>query len=102
MHSHLGMPTKRAHRPQKADEVSLEDTKPVSVRPLAHPDDRLHNPKDIEVDEAAIRAGMEHGGTIESHAEARAVRGTGGRKRSGTPGGHRAGYRAGRDTSKKR
>jgi hypothetical protein len=92
------MPTKRVHRPQKADEVSLEDTKPVNVRPFANADDRLHNPKDIEVDEAAIRAGMEHGGTIESAAEARAVRGSGGRKRSGPFGRHRVG----RDISKRR
>ena len=92
------MPTKRAHRPQKTDDVSLEDTKPVNVRPLVNPDDRMHNPKDIDVDEAAIRAGMAHGGTTESHAEARAVRGSGGRKRSGAFGRHRVG----RDTSKRR
>jgi hypothetical protein len=92
------MPTKRAHRPQKTDDVSLEDTKPVNVRPIANPDDRMHNPKDIDVDEAAIRAGMVHGGTTESHAESRAVRGSGGRKRSGPFGRHRVG----RDTSKRR
>src|ERR1700742_3031178 len=99
-----GMPTKRAHRPQKTDQVSLDDTRPVNVRPFAFADDRKHNPKDLEIDEAAIRAGVEHGGTIESHAEARAVRGTGGRKRSrtGPTGGHVSGQRAGRDISKRR
>ncbi|HET9620426.1 MAG TPA: hypothetical protein VFP84_03590 [Kofleriaceae bacterium] len=100
------MPTKRAHRPQKAEEVSaeLEDTRPLNVRPFPFTDDRLHNPKDLEVDEAAIRAGVEHGGTIETHAEARAVRGSGGRKRSrtGPAGGHEASHRAGRDITKKR
>lgn len=92
------MPTKRAHRAQKTDEVSLDDPRPVNVQPFAHADDRLHNPKDIEVDAAAIAAGTAHGGTIESHAEARAVRGTGGRKRSGAFGRHRVG----RDISKRR
>lgn len=88
----------RSHRPQKADLASPDDTKPLVVRPLENLDDRKNNPKDIEVDEAAIRNGVEHGGNIESHAEALAVRGAGGRKRSGAVGRSRPG----RDISKKR
>jgi len=88
----------RTQRPQKAAQRVPDDIRPVVVRPLADPDDRLHNPKDIEVDTAAIRNGVEHGGTTESHAEARAPRGSGGRKRSGPSGRHRAG----RDISKRR
>jgi len=91
------MPTKRAHRPQKDDLIPLDDLKPVDVRPLEHLD-RLHNPKGARVDAAAMRQKPEHGGTIESHAEARTARGSGGRKRSGAFGR----YRAGRDISKKR
>lgn len=68
------------------------------VSPLVNIDDRRHNPKDIDVDSAAIAAGIEHGGTIESRAEALAMRGSGGRKRSGAFGR----YRNGRDISKKR
>jgi hypothetical protein len=88
--------TKRAHRPQKA-EALYDDAKPLVVRPLEQLD-RLHNPKDLDIDEAAIRNGVEHGGTIESRAEALATRGSGGRKRSGAFGRSRAG----RDISKKR
>jgi hypothetical protein len=88
----------RNHRPQKTDEVSPDDLKPVVVRPLENLDDRVHNPKDIEVDAAAIRNGMEHGGTAENRAETRTARGSGGRKRSGAFGRHRAG----RDISKHR
>ena len=68
------------------------------VNPLANIGDRIHNPKDIDVDTAAIGNGIDHGGTTESHAEARATRGTGGRKRSGPAGRHRTG----RDLSKRR
>lgn len=68
------------------------------VRPLENIDDRRNNPKDIDVDEAAIAAGTAHGGTIESRAEALAMRGSGGRKRSGA----KLRYRAGRDISQKR
>ena len=93
-----GVMSNRSHRAQKSDKVSLEDTKPLIVRPLENLDDRRHNPKDIEVDEAAIRAGMSHGGTVESAAEARVARGSGGRKRSGAFGRHRVG----RDISKRR
>jgi len=88
----------RNHRPQKSDQVSLEDTRGVVVRPLENLGDRVHNPKDLEVDAAAVRNGLEHGGTVETQAEARAARGTGGRKRSGAFGRHRAG----RDGSKRR
>ena len=90
--------SKRSHRPQKSDEVSLEDTRPVVVRPLVRLDDRVHNPKDIEVDQAAVRAGVSHGGMVEGHAEARTARGSGGRKRSGAFGRSRSG----RDLSKRR
>jgi len=88
----------RHHRPQKPDLIDIEDTKPLVVKPLAQIDDRRHNPKDIEVDAAAMRNGVEHGGTLESHTEARTTRGTGGRKRSGAFGRHRVG----RDISKRR
>ena len=90
--------TKRNHRLQKAEETLGEDTRPMVVNPLENLDDRRHNPKDIEVDSAAIAAGIEHGGTIQNRAEALAMRGSGGRKRSGS----RLRYRAGRDISKKR
>jgi hypothetical protein len=87
----------RNHRPQLSDQVSLEDTKPLVVRPLENLD-RVHNPKDIEVDAAAVRNGTAHGGNLETHAEVRSERGGGGRKRSGAFGHHRSG----RDISKKR
>jgi hypothetical protein len=90
--------TKRVHRPQKAEEILDDDRRPMVVKPLENLDDRRHNPKDIEVDSAAIAAGIEHGGTIENRAEALATRGSGGRKRSGAFGR----YRSGRDISKKR
>ncbi len=77
----------------------MEDIKPLEVKPLVNLD-RLHNPKDIEVDEAAISHGIEHGGTVTSRAEALSTRGRGGRKRSQSgPVGH---HRSGRDPSKKR
>jgi hypothetical protein len=88
----------RTHRTQKTDLVSPDDRKPMVVRPLVNIEDRVHNPKDIDVDTAAIRNGTEHGGTIESHAATRATRGSGGRKRSGGLGRPRAG----RDASKRR
>lgn len=88
--------SKRAHRPQKA-EALFDDEKPVVVRPLEQVD-RMHNPKDLDIDEAAMSHGVEHGGTIESRAESLAMRGSGGRKRSGAFGR----YRNGRDISKKR
>jgi hypothetical protein len=87
----------RNHRPQKAEQVALEDTRPLVVNPLEQLD-RVHNPDDIEPDTAAIRNGIEHGGTLETRAAALATRGTGGRKRSGAVGRHRTG----RDISKKR
>jgi hypothetical protein len=88
----------RTQRRQKTDQVIPDDTRPLVVRPLVNLDDRVHNPKDIEVDSAAVRNGVEHGGTTESHAETRGARGSGGRKRSGAVGR----YRAGRDLSKRR
>ena len=88
----------RNHRPQKSDEAVLEDTRPLVVHPLEGVEDRLTNPKDLEVDSAAISHGIEHGGTQESRAEALNARGSGGRKRSGPFGRHRVG----RDLSKGR
>jgi hypothetical protein len=88
---------KRNHRPQKAERITLDDTKLVVVRPLVQLD-RVHNPDDIVPDTAAIRNGIAHGGMIETRAGALATRGSGGRKRSGAFGRHRAG----RDISKKR
>jgi hypothetical protein len=90
--------TKRPQRRQQADQVIPDDTRPLVVKPLERLGDRVHNPKDIDVDAAAMRNGVEHGGTTESHAEMRAARGSGGRKRSGAVGRHRAG----RDLSKRR
>ena len=69
----------RQHRPQKGEEL-LNEEKPVTVSSLDL-EDRKHNPKDLEVDEAAIAAGMTHGGVQENHAQTQAVRGEGGRKR---------------------
>lgn len=92
-----GPSPKRDHRPQIADELGLDDDdRPVVVNPLPKLD-RMNNPDDIEVDEAAIDAGMVHGGNLETRAQELNVRGSGGRKRSGarTKG-------PGRDKSKKR
>src|SRR4051812_5902642 len=61
--------TKRAHRPQKAEQTLADDPRPVVVKPLENLDDRRHNPKDIEVDAAAMAAGFEHGGMIEHRAD---------------------------------
>jgi len=44
----------------------------------------MHNPDDIVVDDAAIANGVEHGGSIETRAERLNMRGSGGRKRSGS------------------
>jgi hypothetical protein len=88
--------SKRNHRAQKTDQVTIDDTV-VVVNPLPELD-RMHNPRDIEPDNAAMRNGMAHGGTQDSRADTLATRGTGGRKRSGAFGR----YRAGRDISKKR
>ncbi len=87
---------KRNHRAQKADRIVV-DEKLVIVKPLEQLD-RMHNPDDIEPDTAAIRNGTLHGGMIESRASALAMRGSGGRKRSGAFGR----YRPGRDISKRR
>ena len=87
----------RAHRPQKAEQISDDERRPLVVKPLENLD-RVHNPKDIEVDNAAIQAGVEHGGVTENRHEALATRGSGGRKRSGS----HLRYRAGRDLSKRR
>ncbi len=89
----------RNHRTQKSEDIDLADTRPVRV-PRIRPDDRLHNPHDLTTDVAAIRNGVEHGGTQETRAEALHTRGGGGRKRSqSTPHGR---YRSGRDISKPR
>jgi hypothetical protein len=88
---------KRGHRPQASNTVTDEDLRPLVVRPLVQTD-RMHNPDDIEVDEAAIAAGVQHGGTVETRAAVLQVRGQGGQKRSGPHGRHRRG----RDISKKR
>jgi len=87
---------KRGHREQ-VTELTDDDDRPLVVSPLPATD-RLHNPDDITVDDAAISAGVQHGGTIQTRAETLQVRGTGGRKRSGP----RSKGRAGRDISKKR
>jgi hypothetical protein len=90
---------KRDHRPQVADELGLDedDNRPLVVAPLTNLDNRINNPDDIEVDEAAIDAGMVHGGNLETRSQELRIRGSGGRKRSGarTKG-------PGRDNSKRR
>ena len=91
------MPSKRNHRLQKADQVDLSDTRLVDIAPLAT-EDRRRNPKDLDIDAAAIRNGVEHGGTQSGRAEQLSARGSGGRKRSGAFGRHRVG----RDISKRR
>jgi hypothetical protein len=88
---------KRGHRPQASESTSDDDLRPLVVRPLPATD-RLHNPDDITVDEAAIAAGVQHGGMTENRAQELQVRGAGGRKRSGARGRHRSG----RDITKKR
>lgn len=95
--SKMNQPPKRGHREQTSELVSAEDTRPLVVRPLVNTD-RLHNPDDITVDEAAIAAGVQHGGTLETRAETLQLRGSGGRKRSGARGRHHGG----RDLSKPR
>jgi hypothetical protein len=87
--------TTRGHRPQKAEEIANEDTRQLDVKPLENLEDRIHNPKDIEVDTAAIGHGIAHGGTTQSRTESLAARGSGGRKRSGP-------FGRGRDISKNR
>ena len=89
---------KRTHRPQKADQIDVSDTRPLEPGPVADRDDRLNNPKDLDPEVAVEHNHIDHGGMIESRAEALTERGSGGRKRSG-PFGR---YRAGRDLSKKR
>jgi hypothetical protein len=93
--------TQRVHRPQKSDRIDLGDLKPVVVRPLENLDDRRNNPKDIEPDRLAMANGMEHGGTIETRAEALHERGSGGRKRSQNSAADNK-HAAGRDKSKRR
>ena len=88
---------KRGHREQVAELVDVDDVRPLDVHPLPSTD-RLHNPDDITVDEAAIDAGVTHGGTLETHAESMQVRGNGGRKRSAA----RSRHHSGRDLSKPR
>jgi hypothetical protein len=86
----------RTHRTQKSEQIDLADTRSLRVTRI-HADDRLRNPRDVDVDEAAIRNGVEHGGTVETRAEALHARGAGGRKRSqSTPHDRR---RSGRDIS---
>jgi hypothetical protein len=77
---------KRSHRTQTTDLVQDEDRRPLVVRPLEGLDDRRRNPKDLEPDRAAMRAGITHGGTQAKRAAALAARGTGARKHSGTRG----------------
>jgi hypothetical protein len=55
------------HRPQaNGQHVAVEDLRPLVVRPLIQTvdPDRMHNPDDITVDDAAIAEGAEHGGAF--------------------------------------
>ena len=65
----------RNQRLEKTDAVALEDTRPLVTHPLEGLDDRLTNPNDLEVDDAAIGHGMAHGGMQESRAETLKARG---------------------------
>jgi hypothetical protein len=87
----------RGHRQQRNELTSVDEARPLVVRPLVQTD-RLHNADDIDVDDAAIAAGVEHGGAIERRAQSLHVRGAGGRKPSGSRGRHRDG----RATAKRR
>jgi hypothetical protein len=90
---------KHPERTQKTGLVDAgEDGKALDIKPLTGLGDRRRNPRDIEPDVAAMRNGVEHGGTIETRAQGLSVRGSGGRKRSGA----RGRYKAGRDISKHR
>src|SRR6185503_623032 len=66
--AHRCIMANRNHRPQKTDRVLIDD-KIIVVRPLPYLD-RMHNRRDVDPDLAAMRAGMAHGGTIESRAGA--------------------------------
>jgi hypothetical protein len=72
--------------------------KAVDVKPLTGLGDRRNNPRDLEPDALAMAAGVSHGGTVETRAEALSVRGGGGRKRTGP----RGRGMPGRDISKPR
>lgn len=89
---------KRTQRAQKPERITSEDTRPLVIHQLPDVANRLHNPKDLDIDTAAIANGITHGGTQENRAEALMARGSGGRKRSGPFGRHRVG----RDLSKRR
>lgn len=65
----------RNRRPQQADVITLADTRPLVLHPLAGVDDRLTNPKDLDVDDAAIGHGVAHGGTQENRAQTLHARG---------------------------
>ena len=86
-----------SHRTQKQDLIDTTDTRPVRVTRI-RADDRVRNRRDVDPDERAMSAGVEHGGTQESRAESLHTRGAGGRKRSGAFGRSRSG----RDISKRR
>ena len=92
----------RGRRPQASDATLDDDQRrPLIVRPLVQTD-RVHNPDDIEVDDAAIGNGMEHGGSVETRAARLQVRGSGGRKRTGSRAPQRRIKRAGAKSAKKR
>jgi hypothetical protein len=76
---HSSSASGHAHRPQASDVTDGDDVRPLVVRPLVHTD-RLHNPRDVTVDDAAIAAGVAHGGMVDTPAQALARRGAGGRK----------------------
>ena len=82
----IGMKSPIAKHPERLQKDARldqpEDVQQLDVPPLTNLDDRINNPDDIEPDEAAMRNGPEHGGTIERRAAYLSVRGTGGRKRS--------------------
>ena len=52
-----------------------QDLREGRVRPHPNLSDRKRNQRDVDVDDLAVASGVEHGGTIETPARARAVRG---------------------------
>jgi hypothetical protein len=64
-----------AGRPESDAPLDDDALRAGQVRPHPNLSDRARNPKDLDVDERAQQAGVEHGGTVETPARATAVRG---------------------------
>jgi hypothetical protein len=68
-------PNPHAERPERDTPLDDDELREAEVPPHPNLSDRMHNPKDLDVDERAMEAGVEHGGNLETPARARAVRG---------------------------